>query len=121
MLRRLLGRCLLSLSAISLLLCVAVSGLWVRSHWRNDSAGARWSQGTGYKGEQKEWSCLSERGKLRFMRTVHRYHIRDTRAERFRVWTGAQYTLVSFPPGRPFDPRDAGALVPPSGTYFAGF
>jgi hypothetical protein len=120
MLRRLLGRCLLSLSALSLLLCVAVGGLGVRSRWRSDLAGAQWSQGTGYVGERKDWQCLSERGKLYVVRNVRRYHRADTTGPPHDVWPGAEYFAVTSH-GRPLiDPTDAAPLVPPSGAYFAG-
>ena len=121
MLRRLLGRCLLSLSALSLLLCVAVGGLWVRSHRWSDTAGAQWTRGTGYDGEHNEWFCQSNRGVLHFVRTVHRYYIVDRTGEPHLVWTGTGYFAGSHPPHSLLDPLDVAALVPPSGAYFAGF
>ena len=121
MLRRLLGRCLLFLSALSLLLCVAVSVLGVRSHWRFDRAGADRSEGTGYRGEFREWFCHSNRGVLTCVRNVHWYQRTHPTAEDFIFSSGTRYSTGSAPAREGPDPRILLALRPPWGAYVWGF
>jgi hypothetical protein len=109
------------LSVLSLLLCVAVGGLGVRSFWRFDRASANWLQGSGYDGEHTNWFVYSNRGALTCARGVHRYYRSDTTGEAFPVWPGVRYSAGSAPAGYGPDPRILKALRPPGGAYLWGF
>ena len=84
-------------AALSLLLCVAVCGLWVRSYWHSDAVVAY--------GATKTHGVLSRRGVV--------YLVREPAA----VWVG----VVPVTWERVSRPASAGAPMPPEASRFLGF